>query len=44
MVVGLGGRGTGGNMYVANKGVREEEAGKNCGVCCRDYYILTMYI
>ena len=41
--MGLGGRGFGGNSYLANKVVREEATGKNCGVFCREANLKNMY-
>ena len=35
MVVGISGRGTGGNRDLVDKGVHVAATGKNCGVCCR---------
>ena len=43
MIVGLGGRGGVVNRTLADKGVREERAGKNCRVCHREAYLQTMY-
>ena len=43
MGVGLGGCGTGGNRDFSDKGVFEEAAGKNWGICCREVGILTMH-
>ena len=34
--MGLGGRGFGGDSYLADKGVHEEVLGKNRGVYCRE--------
>ena len=36
MGVGLGGRGAGGDRYLADEGVRAEASGKNCGVLYRE--------
>ena len=44
MGVGLDGHGTGVNMYLTNKGVHEKAAGNNCGVCCREYDLIIMYM
>ena len=41
--MGLGGGGTGGNRAFVNKGVHEEAAGKNCGVCHREADLRFMY-
>ena len=41
--MGLGRCGSGGNRALNNKGVHEEAAGNNFGVCHRDYNIQTMY-
>ena len=39
----LGVHGFGGNMYFSNKRLREEAAGNNRGVCCRESNIKTLY-
>ena len=39
MVLGLGGCGHGGKMYLANKGVREEATGNYCIVCYREAFL-----
>ena len=36
MLMGLGGCGIVGNTDLANKGVCEDAAGKNCGLCHRE--------
>ena len=41
--MGLGGRGDGGDRDLANKGLRAEAAGKNCGVCRRESDIRYVY-
>ena len=43
MGVSLGGRGIGDNLDLNNKGLREEAAGKNCGICSRETNIQTLY-
>ena len=43
MVVVLGGRGTGGNRALDDNGVHKQAVGKNCGVCCREADLKTMY-
>ena len=35
MVMGISGRGTGGNRDLVDKGVHAEATSKHCGVCCR---------
>ena len=43
MVGVLGEHGVGGYRYVAEKGLHEESAGNNCGVCSRYSDIQTFY-
>ena len=43
MVLGLGGISAGHNRDLYNKGVHEEEAGKNGEICSRDTNIQTLY-
>ena len=43
MVVGLGGRGAGGNRAMSDEGVRVEAAGNHCVVRCRAEYLQSFY-
>ena len=43
MEVGFSVHGFVGNRYLADKGVCEEAAGKNCGVCFREADIRSLY-
>ena len=43
MVVGLGGRGAGGNRAMSDEGVLAEAAGNHCVVCCRAEYLQSFY-
>ena len=43
MGFGIGGLGAGGNKDLENKGVCEEAAGDNCGICSRETNIRNLY-